>query len=251
MSLLPQEPSSIAKVLDSSFKLYKASFMKIIGFAIAIALINMVSGFSAKLIEVDENNFTGIPENIGAFGVIMLIIMVVSFIIYGALIYQIDQIARYQDCSFSEALGVGLKKSPKMFLAAFLYGFAILIGTLLLVIPGIILSLSLVFYSYYIVLEDLPAYQSLKTSHKLVWQDWWRTFAVFTVPGIILVILFVGFGAVTAFLASDGGDSTLIELVLYLFYGIFLPYFYTLGYVQYHDLKLRKSGSDLEARMTQ
>ena len=29
-----------------------------------------------------------------------------------------------------------------------------------------------------------------------------------------------------------------------------MPYFYALGYVQYRDMKLRKSGGDLESRMT-
>jgi hypothetical protein len=146
MNLLPQEPSSIAKVLDSSFKLYKASFSKIIGFAVIIGLINVVAGLSANLIEIDENNLTGMPENMGTFFAVMLVIMLISFTIFGALLYQIDKIANQQDCSFGEAFAVGLRKFPTILLAVILYGLAITVGSLLLIIPGIILSFSLFFY---------------------------------------------------------------------------------------------------------
>ena len=139
-----------------------------------------------------------------------------------------------------------------MLFAVVLYSIAVLLGIIALIIPGLILSLSLFFYAYFIVLEDKSAYQSLKASHKLVWKDWWRTAGVFTVPGVIALIAVFGLGAVAGFLEvfdSDNYTNYGVEAIFNLLSGVFYQYFYVLGYVQYYDLKLRKTGSDLEARM--
>lgn len=181
--------------------------------------------------------------------VIITLLMFLLFFVLGALLYKIDKIANQQDCSFGEALGVGLKKAPATLLATIFYFIATIVGTVLLIIPGIILSLSLFFYHYFIILEDKTAYQSIIASHKLVWKDWWRTTGVYAVPSIILIIIFIGFGLIIGFMPANENYSIWIQIILDLLSGIYLPYLYILSYVQYHDLNLRKSGSDLEARM--
>ncbi len=254
MSLLPEEPVSIAKVLDTSFILFKISFKKTVGFGLLLGLISAIIGLMSSLhIEglIEQGSYTD-----GRIAILILGLAFVGFLsafwLYGALIYRIDDIAQGGDASFGEALGVGLKKFPVMLFAVVLYSIAVLLGIIALVIPGLILSLSLFFYAYFIVLEDQSAYQSLKSSHKLVWKDWWRTAGVFTVPGVIAVIAVLGLGAVAGFLGGFDPDSDLdywLEAGFNFLSGIFYQFFYVLGYVQFHDLKLRKTGSDLEARM--
>lgn len=251
MSLLAKEPASIAKVLDASFKLLKASFPKIIGFGILIGLISAGLSISGTL-------FT---QGVGASGIessgliVFFIILLIGFLfffgLYAAMIYRIDNVANQRDDSFGEAMGVAVRKFPVMLLAAFLYSIAVMLGMVLLVIPGLILTLSLFFYAYYIVLEDRSAYQSLKASHKLVWKDWWRTMGVFTVPGVLMLIVYFAFGMLMAYTGINENEINWVEVVMNLFTGLFTLYFYVLGYVQFHDLKLRKSGSDLEARMAE
>ncbi len=254
MSLLPEEPVSIAKILDASFKLFKTSFKKTVGFGLLLGLLSSVIGLITSL-HVEGLIQPGAIVD-GQWAVLMIGLVAIgfslSFWFYGALIYRIDDIAQGGDASFGDALAVGLKKFPVMLFAVVLYSIAVLLGIIALVIPGLILSLSLFFYAYFIVLEDQNAYQSLKSSHKLVWKDWWRTAGVFTVPGVIAVIVVIGLGAVAGFLGGFDADSNMdswLEAVFNLLSGIFYQYFYVLGYVQYHDLKLRKTGSDLEARM--
>ena len=58
---------------------------------------------------------------------------------------------------------------------AILYGLAIVVGLILLVIPGIILSISLCLAFYLVALENKGAVDSLKSSHALVKGYWWRT----------------------------------------------------------------------------
>ena len=251
MNLLPNEPVSIAKILDTSFKLFKASFKKTIGFGILFGLISV--GFSiAGNFLIQGIDSSGMESgNMVLFSIIMFLGFLSFFWLYAAMIHRIDNVARQHDDTFTESLGVGLKKFPAMLLAVFLYSIAVGFGMVLLIIPGIILALSLFFYAYYIVLEDNSAYQSLKASHKLVWKDWWRTMGVFTVPGILMMVIYFAFGMLMAFTGINPNEISWVEITMNLFSGVFSMYLYVLGYVQYHDLKLRKSGSDLEARMVE
>ena len=144
-----------------------------------------------------------------------------------------------------------MQKLPKMIFAVMLYYIALALGLTLLIIPGFILMMSLSFFGYFIIFEGSTAYQSLKASHKLIWKDWWRTAGVFTVPSILIVILFAAFGTVVGLMGMDEDSINNLNLVMNLLSGLYMPYFLVLGYVQYHDLKLRKSGSDLEARLAE
>lgn len=252
MNLLPEEPSSIAKVLDTSFKLYKSTFSRVIGYSMMAALISAVVAYVMSSIMQDIAQTGDMSDLLDVSFLYIGGIFIawgLMFAFFSAEIYRIDNFARQQEDTFSEALIVGFRKLPAMLLAVFLYYIAVVLGMLLLIIPGLILLISLFLYSYYIVLEDNSAFQALKASHKVIWNDWWRTVTVFTVPGILLVIIYFIYGLLVGFLGFDDNEIQLIELVLNLFSGLYMPYFLSLGYVVYHDLKLRKSGSDLEARM--
>jgi hypothetical protein len=139
--------------------------------------------------------------------------------------------------------------------AAVLYLLAMAGGLILLVIPGIILSLSLSFGFFAIVLDDDSALQGLNHSHRLVWGNWWRTLTVVSVPVVIVMILYIGlitvFG-VSVFM-SDGQASSdaliTVALVEAAIGGITAPLMYSIMIAQYHDLKLRKEGHDLAARL--
>lgn len=53
------------------------------------------------------------------------------------------------------------------FVASFLYGIAVVLGTLLLVIPGIFIAIRFQFYPYFILEEDLSSFIALQKSYNL------------------------------------------------------------------------------------
>jgi hypothetical protein len=250
MPILPQQPRSVNDLLFASFKLYTESFTKVIGYSLIMFVINqLLTIFILDAMPAADSTLSPdaqMEEQMAAIVQIMPSLLVVTFvaavcscIFYSAMIYRIDNVANGRADDFIEVLLLAFKKFPTVILAGILYTIAITIGTFLLVIPGIILMISLMFCWYFILLEDMNAYDSLMASHRLVWGDWWRTNIVFFVPGfiffiVLLVILF--FGA----LITDPNSNTLntgSELL-----GAFAtPYFYALVYLQYHDLKLRKN----------
>ncbi len=249
MQYLASQPVSVAKILDTSIKLYKASFPKLIGyFLILTALYMLMTYFVDAFMPIPDKpddlpNLKDINKVSGVFFVVTML----SLIFYSAIIYRVDNVAHDRDDSFSEGLGVGLKTFPRMVIALILYSIALVLGFVLLIVPGLILTLSLYLYIYLIVLDDMGGYESLKASHDLVWGQWWKTATVFTIPGVILIIIFVFMGMVAGFVG--GGSAILIDVVTNLVTAFATPFFYIVGYVLYHDLKLRKSGSDLEKRL--
>jgi hypothetical protein len=125
-----------------------------------------------------------------------------------------------------------------------------------LVIPGIILSISLVFYSALIINDNESIFSSLKSSHRLVWGNWWRTATVFLVPMFFFFVIYTGLLMIFGLSGWAGGfDGDMQSMMAYLvafstvMSAIGMPMVYSILLVQLHDLKLRKQGRDLEERV--
>lgn len=248
MSVLATQPSNIIEVFESSIKVFKLSFKKIIGLGIIIGLIQVASGIISEMIIKQQSSMgadavLNIIPRLSAMGFLMTLC---AFIVYAAIIYRIDNVVKMREDSFSGALMFSVRKFPALLLALILYGVATFVGTILLIIPGLILGLSLAFYVYFIVLENENGYQALKSSHRLVWKDWWRTLAVFAVPGVILIIALIGISFVFEMLGFSKSGYDGVTIATNFLACLYMPYFYALGYVQYHDLKLRKSENYLD-----
>ena len=155
------------------------------------------------------------------------------------------------------ALQTSLGRLLPQVLTFILFSVAVGIGFVLLVIPGLILMLSLMLCWILVVLEGKGPMAALVGSHRLVWGNWWRTAAILTVGFIVLFVLYVavafvvglivplvGFGSDPFMVAFIGG--LVINGILYL---LITPYYAGLLLSIYWDLKLRKEGGDLAARV--
>lgn len=252
MSILATEPVSIAKVLDSSIKLYVASFRKLLGFFAVLAVLYIAMGLLTATFQPNPTAPPGaalmfLTENMSLLLGFVVVFGFLSFVLYAAIVYRLDNVANEREDSFVEAVTVGFRAFPSMFWAVFLYMIAIIVGFLLLIVPGLILTISLMFYLYFIVIDGYRGYAALKASHALVWGHWWRTSAIFTVPMVIWIAVMFTVGVVMALVAA--GNQALVQIVTNLISVLVMPYFFALGYAQFHDLKLRKSGSDLASRL--
>lgn len=247
MSFLPQQLSSVTEILSASVKLYAESFTKVIGYSLIVFVLNSVlSDFVTDAMPAVDTTLDPeeqmaaamqmLPSTLG----IMFIAILFSCVLYSAMIYRIDNVVNQRADDFVGVLLLAVKKFPAIIVAGILYTIAITIGSLLLVVPGIILMISLAFCGYFILLEDLGGYESLMASHRLVLGDWWRTNIVFFVPTLVIFIVFfmmAFFGGITDPTAES---SSTLNIASELLAAVITPYFYVIGYLQYHDLKLRK-----------
>lgn len=254
MSLVATEPASIAKVLDASIKLFVASFKKLIGILSILAVLYVVTGLLTLKLQPapsapPEATLELLSENLSLIIGVTVVTTLLSLVLYAALIYRLHNVAIGREDSFVEAITVGLKAFPATCLGMILYVNVVIIGYVLLIIPGIILTLSLGFYLYFIVVDAYRGYRALKASHALVWGCWWRTVAVFTVPGVLWMAVMLTFGILAGILGP--GNQVLMQIVINLLSMLITSYFFALGYVQFQDLKLRKSGNDLASRLAE
>jgi hypothetical protein len=260
MQILADHPVSIGKVLDTSIKLFAASFKKQMGFMGVLIGVYVLLGVGVALLVAQIQtagaaNPAAVSTAVILMGALFFLISIFTLVLYAGIIYRLDNLVHGREDTLMECVAFGFKKFPSMLLAAFLYGLAVLLGFVLLLIPGIILTESLMYYMFFIVLESKGAYRALRCSHSLVWGNWWRTLAIITPPMILWMAFLFGIAFLSAFLigaehaAGISGPKIWAQLLNNIASVFLGPYFITLGYVQYHDLSLRKSGADLESRL--
>jgi hypothetical protein len=249
------QPQSIGKVLDNGIRLCLASFPAIVLFAFLAALITGLPGFFAPP-PPETGEAVGVAQVMSKTLVPTLLAMLVGFVFMNAMMVRIDATAHARNIGMGASLGIGARKLLPVFVGMVIYMIAVLLGMALLVIPGIILMLSLAFYQMLIVVDDNHTFESLRTSHRLVWGNWWRTATVFMVPAVLYLVIYVVLALVLGLvipLTGNVGGRTALEFainVMAIAVGTFsIPLFYSVALAQLNDLKLRKQGFDLEARI--
>ncbi|HEV8645283.1 MAG TPA: hypothetical protein VGR01_06910 [Burkholderiales bacterium] len=253
MVALANEPQSIGRVLDSGFKLFVKSFTGVIPLSLAAAAVLAVPNIANVVMGGAEQAQSPVPA--ATVLVLFLLALPIYMILIAAVVYRLGAAAGMHEASAGQALARGVRCVLTLIGAAILYLLAMAGGLILLIIPGIILSLSLSFGFFAIVLDGESALGGLKRSHRLVWGNWWRTLAVVSVPVVIVMILYLGLGIAfgATLVMSDGRPASDVLITANLIEaaigGITAPLIYSIMIAQYHDLKLRKEGHDLAARL--
>jgi hypothetical protein len=255
MYQLPTTPRGIGQVIDSVFKLFRASFTSLLVFAVAGALLGVVP--FAYLLSAGALEDPAVAANMGAmpgYWITVLCTFPLTFIIYGAAIARGESVAQGRKISVGAAVRQGLRHVVAMLVATILFGITVAVGLVLLIIPGLILMVSLYMFLPAIVLDGKGIVESLKYSHSLVWGNWWRTLAIVTIAFIIIYVLFVLIGIAAGLLfVAVGFDlvvAFLVQAVTTLLVGFLMTPFLIALYLEvYRDLKMRKLGGDLAARI--
>jgi hypothetical protein len=259
MSLYPQTPLSIGKVLDNGLSLYRSVFKTVLPLSFVVALLAQLPGLWPYFLKPGMGMGPGVGLLVG-----FVIWFVAYMAVYAGWLKSMDSLASGNAAlSVGGAFSAGLPKVLPMLGASILFMIALTIGFVLLVIPGIILMISLLFFWFLIVLEDQGAIDSLRNSHALVWGNWWRTATILTVAGVIyMVAIFLVMGIAGAVvglsmlggptpeqIASGPGAAVLIILgIQVVLNALLMPMMVSIMLVMFRDLQLRKSGSDLAAR---
>ncbi|MDH3694181.1 MAG: hypothetical protein OER96_06375 [Gammaproteobacteria bacterium] len=264
MSFYAQEPQTIGKVLDNAFRLYKASFKEAVLFSFLYASIVSMPEIIFALIPGDVPELG--PTATSIYWIVFVIALTIGVVFYNGFFFRMHCVAAEEESSNATALNVGLQKLLPIFIATVFCVIAVLLGLVLLIVPGVILMVSLILYSALIIVDNEKILSSLKRSHKLVWKNWWRTTVVFFVPFIVMVVFSMAIGAIvllgvgmimgpfsdsaTAFQAH-GYQAIILISVLgnTIIYTFTMPLLAAVMLIQTNDLKLRKQGTDLEARI--
>ena len=183
----------------------------------------------------------------GGYGLVSALLVLLSLPLKALLLNRISAASRGQTYGLHEELQRALKAWPWLLVAIIVFAFAVCLGTVLLIVPGVILLISLMFWDFGVILDGNGPIQSLNASHNLVWGHWWRTLGMLL---MIFVPMWVLLGILGTLFGLNGGDpgtltingrglfeQGVLEMVCFALLG---PFGYSILYMYYHDLKLRK-----------
>jgi hypothetical protein len=246
----PAAPLSISGVLDDGFRLFQASFTSVYPLALAGAVIGVIPEMF-----LDETAGEAAAMLTGEFYIAMFVVMLVSIWLFAAAILRVRGVAEGVALPLSRALSAGTACLIPVLIASIAYALLLLGGLALFVVPGLILSLSLAFAPYLVVLEGAGPIEALWQSHRLVWGFWWRTSVIFAVvlfvalAAFLLLALISGVSGITAVGEGASTFSVSGNIVAPLVSACVTTLFYAFAYSVYCDLKLRKEGGDLDVRL--
>lgn len=221
----PTRELSIEENISLTLRLYLNNFGT---FFIPYLMFNIISALLSLPIltyiqEITKIDFTSPPEVVWPKLLnILLTLMALAFIIAilswiigtvvsGILIKSASDIIEKGKTSLSDSFKFAVSKLPSLLVASLIVGILTMLGLLLLIIPGIIVSIMFYLVIPVIVIEGKGALESLTRSRELVSNRWLKTFALSLIIGLIIgVLAFV----VNLILAPFGMYSALASTII-------------------------------------
>lgn len=255
MYQLATAPRGIGQVLDSVFKLTRLAFSRVLPLAALSGLASAVPFVYFMTIgALDDPAVLATLEVSPAYWIATLVMIPVNFLIYGAALIRIESIAQGRDVGLGAAVREMAPRIVPVIVASICFMLVVALGLVLLVVPGLIVMVSMYMFLPAILLDGKGPVESLGYSHRLVWGNWWRITAIVTVAIIIMYLIFVVAGlAIGVFIGMGNTDvatmfiSQMIATVVASL--LVFPYFLALYVETYREVKMRKSGGDLAARI--
>ena len=255
----PASPQNLTGVLDDGFRLYIASLKTVLPLSFIGGLIGALPQLGITLMgenpELPELGPTLIIIGVAAF----LLVMLASGAFYIGVVSQMESFAAGRPLPAADALMQGLPRLLPVIGASILFTLGMILGMVLLVVPGIIISTYWVLFMATAVIDGKGPVSSLTYSYHLIRGSWWRVAVIFTVVMLIYMVVYSIFmvfligGVIGGMSATGDVDTTYIDLVTLIvapLMSAFLgPFFVAFLLVLRHDLKMRKEGSDLAARI--
>jgi hypothetical protein len=243
VKIFPDKQLNIKETWLASFRLYSKAFSRVwpqaaILSAIMVVMAWMNAHVMAPLIKKMQSATFKFSDMIPTDVIyIFASLTLLTFVIYfsGVLLHRIYLIGKEQKITLYDSLAFIGKKYFIVVSGALLVSCICLLGTVALLFPGIFLFVLLIMVQPLILFDDKGCFAALKSSCKLVWGNWWHTFAILC-P---LIICNYAAGFCTQIVSSHGywWCGTLVSALIVTF---LYPLFYACVLIQFDDLKLRR-----------
>lgn len=246
---LPKKPQRARDLFITAFKISNNTLLYTLPFYIILVLLNYgMNVLSIWLQEAENLNNLGL---VFVASLLVLVLLYFTFAMFASIIYRINAIVNHTKNSFNDCFLMGCTKAIPFIVVCFLYALIVSVGTLLLVIPGIMALTYFVFASYLVVL-GYGIIESFKESFKLVKDNWWRTtinLILLSLAMILVVLIVYGllivFGIIVQLLIgaeNELGLGFIVFATIVITVLLFLVYNYSISYILacIYDLQLRK-----------
>lgn len=241
-------PLTVGEILDTSFSLYRRHFGALATVALVCTGIPLVLRL---FLEASGGFFLNVTLGI-LYG---LTLVVLNLVATAATVFIVSESYLGQPLSAREALRRSTPYLGRILVCSLLMGLAVMLGFILLFVPGVILAVGLALAIPAVVLEPrTSASGALSRSWELTRGARWRIFGLGITLLVLLYVPVVAIGGLFALVESQSGGvlgGASVGMVAALAVGgivqmFIYPLFYCVLTVTYYDLRVRKEGFDLE-----
>jgi hypothetical protein len=241
-------PLSAGEILDLSFSLYRRHFGSL------AVVVMLCSGLPLLLNIYIESSGGVLAHPVAWFGYLLLLVILGS-VATAASVFIVSESYLGRSLSAGDALTRATPYVGQLVLYSIMFSLIVGIGTMLLIVPGVILACGLVLATPIIVLEtNASASAALGRSWALTKGSRGKIFGLMLTLVVLLVIPIFAIGAVGAMLLPAAPDATALGGTSKLFVvaaaGVVQMFVYPMLYcvltIAYYDLRVRKEGFDLE-----
>jgi len=286
-AILASEPSSIGRVLDQAFRLFRVGVGGLLPYTIAAAVVSLMLQLlqARALARVGAPGAAlALPRISPAFALLLLVAVLAFLIIHMAALHRLAALDAGTG-SNGESWRVGLNRTPALIGATLLLGlllgltFGLLFGigggmataggggavallgiviVTVAILGAIYVFVRVMYYVPEIVLRSAGPMDSLRGTWRITRGHFWRISILVGVLVLAMIVLYVILLAVAAaVLAVLGGtgrmtvDTTVLvtQVLSSLLVVLTLPLSLATTLAIWHDLRLRSEGTDIAARI--
>src|SRR3989449_4393557 len=233
---------SLGENISKTFEVYRREFAKyFVLFAIVGVIVQVVTTLAQQAIVLPTLPVNPTSEQVsswfaalfGAFflliGAIFIVNIVFSTIAEGSAIKLASEQITKGEANLGAAIKLAISRLLSLWALSLSVVIIVLLGTLALVVPGIILAIMFSLALPVLLIENKGVTESMGRSRQLVSHRWGKTFGTFLVLGIIVLIASLIFSAITAPLGITGPVVNGILSALYqpLFPILMAVYYYS------------------------
>ena len=257
-SYTPQlRPLSIGEILDAGFRLFRNRFGTLV-MCVLVPIVPLtilgtiiVGSSDPNAFDVNAPNSDTTSAAVGRL-VDQLLSSIAAALAVAACFKAISAAYLGERAGASESLRYALGRFLPLIVAYIVLVVILLPAFLLLLVPGIYLSVKLSMAFPAVVCERAGPFQSIGRSWNLTRDNWWRVFGTLLVVLIILFVISLALGLVLGALLlssdslSEPAFAILTTVIGLLIGAITYPLWAAVVTVIYYDLRVRNEGFDLQ-----
>jgi hypothetical protein len=263
----PSRPLAIGEVLDSAFRIFKATLLKCLPYSVLATVAGQLQNIYVIITGRTLHPFSNSDPG---WWTVYLLGAIMGCALVNAIIIRQAAVASGSPSAGSAVLWQGLRNVPANILMVIVI--AVVVGICfipLAAVPAAYRTWSIAVLcvpAVYLVVLFLCSWPALLVGHKgpieslrysvhLIRGNWWRTVMIYLVVLTMIIVLSVTAGLIVGVLtqvvaARDLAVTTAVSAVMVVASGaVYMPFVTSMSLALYGDLQARKEGTDLERRI--
>ena len=231
---------TIGEVISKTFDFYRRDFVKyLVIFLIVEAIIGVLTTLATRAVVLPplpptataQATLNWLPGFLSALFLLIALSVIISLVVgpvaTGSAIKMASQEIEKGQADLGASVRFTLSKLVWLWLLSIIVGVIIVLGFIALIVPGIILAIMFSLAIPALLIENIGVLPTMGRSRKLVDHRWGKSFALFLVLGIILLIA----GVIASLISAPfGSASSIVSSLLSAFYAPLAPIALTIYY---------------------